>query len=219
MTCSAGSASAPRLNCGASSSAWLVLLLMCYPYVYIPVAARLRQLPSSLEESARLLGDSALAAFWRISLPYSATAIGGGHAARVPLHAERLRCSGRLMRYDTLTRAIATNHLADPPAALALSLMLLVLATVVVLAERWFSRRLPDGSRASGSQPATLRLGPLGARWRLPPWPWPHSPAWAHPSSPWWTGPPAASHARLAAGGRSPWTTPGSPMPPSTRCG
>ena len=141
--------------------AWLVLLLMCYPYVYIPVAARLRQLPSSLEESARLLGDSALAAFWRISLPYSATAIGAG-TLLVFLYTLSDFGAVQLMRYDTLTRAIATNHLADPPAALALSLMLLVLATVVVLAERWFSRRLPDGSRASGSQPATLRLG----RWR-----------------------------------------------------
>ncbi|WP_419916618.1 ABC transporter permease [Candidatus Poriferisodalis sp.] len=141
--------------------AWLVLLLMCYPYVYIPVAARLRQLPSSLEESARLLGDSALAAFWRISLPYAATAIGAG-TLLVFLYTLSDFGAVQLMRYDTLTRAIATNHLADPPAALALSLMLLVLAAVVVLAERWFSRRLPDGSRASGSQPTTLRLG----RWR-----------------------------------------------------
>ncbi|WP_419855347.1 ABC transporter permease [Candidatus Poriferisodalis sp.] len=141
--------------------AWLVLLLMCYPYVYIPVAARLRQLPSSLEESARLLGDSALAAFWRISLPYAATAIGAG-TLLVFLYTLSDFGAVQLMRYDTLTRAIATNHLADPPAALALSLMLLVLAAVVVLAERWFSRRLPDGSRASGPEPATLRLG----RWR-----------------------------------------------------
>ena len=141
--------------------AWLVLLLMCYPYVYIPVAARLRQLPSSLEESARLLGDSALAAFWRISLPYAATAIGAG-TLLVFLYTLSDFGAVQLMRYDTLTRAIATNHLADPPAALALSLMLLVLAAVVVLAERWFSRRLPDGSRASGGQPTTLRLG----RWR-----------------------------------------------------
>ena len=141
--------------------AWLVLLLMCYPYVYIPVAARLRQLPSSLEESARLLGDSALAAFWRISLPHAATAIGAG-TLLVFLYTLSDFGAVQLMRYDTLTRAIATNHLADPPAALALSLMLLVLAAAVVLAERWFSRRLPDGSRASGPEPATLRLG----RWR-----------------------------------------------------
>ena len=141
--------------------AWLVLLLMCYPYVYIPVAARLRQLPSSLEESARLLGDSAFAAFWRISLPYAATAIGAG-TLLVFLYTLSDFGAVQLMRYDTLTRAIATNHLANPPAALALSLMLLVLAAVVVLAERWFSRRLPDGTRTGSHEPMTLRLG----RWR-----------------------------------------------------
>ena len=141
--------------------AWLVLLLMCYPYVYLPVAARLRQLPSSLEESARLLGDSAFAAFWRISLPYSATAIGAG-TLLVFLYTLSDFGAVQLMRYDTLTRAIATNHLANPPAALALSLMLLVLAAVVVLAERWFSRRLPDGSRTGAGEPMTLKLG----RWR-----------------------------------------------------
>ncbi len=141
--------------------AWLVLVLMCYPYVYLPVAARLTQLPSSLEESARLLGDSALRAFWRVSLPHSATAIGAG-TLLVFLYTLSDFGAVQLMRYDTLTRAIATNHLADPAAALALSLMLLALAALVVLAERWFSKRLPEGTQTGGRQPTTLSLG----RWR-----------------------------------------------------
>ena len=37
--------------------AWVVLTLFTYPYVYLPVAARLSHLPGSLEESARLTGD------------------------------------------------------------------------------------------------------------------------------------------------------------------
>ena len=141
--------------------AWLVLMLLTYPYVYLPVAARLRQLPASLEESARLLGDSAFAAFWRISLPHAATAIGAG-TLLVFLYTLSDFGAVQLMRYDTLTRAIATNHLANPPVALALSLMLLILAAVVVLAERWVSRRLPEGARGGSGTPSTLRLG----RWR-----------------------------------------------------
>ena len=31
--------------------AWFVLTLFCYPYVYLPAAAKLRNLPSSLEET------------------------------------------------------------------------------------------------------------------------------------------------------------------------
>ena len=141
--------------------AWLVLTLLTFPYVYLPVAARLRQLPASLEESARLLGDSALTAFWRISLPHTASAIGAG-TLLVFLYTLSDFGAVQLMRYDTLTRAIATNHLANPPMALALSLMLLVFAAVVVLAERWVSRRLPEGVRGGSREPPTLRLG----RWR-----------------------------------------------------
>ncbi len=51
------------------SGAWLVLTLFTYPYVYLPVAARLRYLPGTLEENARVLGDSAVATFRRICLP------------------------------------------------------------------------------------------------------------------------------------------------------
>jgi iron(III) transport system permease protein len=38
--------------------AWLVLTLFTYPYVYLPVAARMASLSPSLEESARILGRS-----------------------------------------------------------------------------------------------------------------------------------------------------------------
>ena len=49
--------------------AWLVLTLFTYPYVYLPVAARLRRLPATLEESARVLGDTMGQAFRRVVLP------------------------------------------------------------------------------------------------------------------------------------------------------
>ena len=141
--------------------AWLVLTLMTFPYVYLPVAARLRQLPGSLEESARLLGDSAFAVFRRICMPHAATAIGAG-TLLVFLYTVSDFGAVQLMRYDTLTRAIATNYLANPPVALALSLMLLVLAAAVVGAERWFSRRLPDAPRSGSHRPLDYRLG----RWQ-----------------------------------------------------
>ena len=143
--------------------AWLVLTLMTYPYVYLPVAARLRQLPGSLEESARVLGETALKVFGRICLPQIATAMGAG-TLLVFLYTLSDFGAVQLMRYDTLTRAIATNQLANPPVALALSLLLLVLAALVVLAERRFSRSLPDAATAQSSRPMVYDLG----RWRVP---------------------------------------------------
>ena len=143
--------------------AWLVLTLMTYPYVYLPVAARLRQLPGSLEESARVLGETALKVFGRICLPQIATAMGAG-TLLVFLYTLSDFGAVQLMRYDTLTRAIATNQLANPPVALALSLLLLVLAALVVLAERRFSRGLPDAAGVQSSRPMVYSLG----RWRVP---------------------------------------------------
>ena len=143
--------------------AWLVLTLMTYPYVYLPVAARLRQLPGALEESARVLGDAALKVFSRICVPQMATAMGAG-TLLVFLYTLSDFGAVQLMRYDTLTRAIYTNQLANPPVALALSLILLVLAALVVIGERRFSRRLPDASGGQSNRPMIYGLG----RWRVP---------------------------------------------------
>ena len=145
------------------TGAWLVLTLMTYPYVYLPVAARLRQLPARLEESARVLGDTALKVFGRVCLPQMATAMGAG-TLLVFLYTLSDFGAVQLMRYDTLTRAIATNQLANPPVALALSVILLVLAALVVLGERRFSRRRLDGAAAQSNRPIIYRLG----RWRRP---------------------------------------------------
>ena len=51
------------------TGATVVLVLFTYPYVYLPVAARLASLPPSLEENARILGRSPAYAFGRIVLP------------------------------------------------------------------------------------------------------------------------------------------------------
>ena len=136
---------------------------MTYPYVYLPVAARLRQLPSTLEESARVLGDTALKVFGRVCVPQMATAMGAG-TLLVFLYTLSDYGAVQLMRYDTLTRAIATNQLANPPVALALSLILLVLAALVVVGERRFSRRLPNASGGQSNRPMIYGLG----RWRPP---------------------------------------------------
>ena len=107
--------------------AWLVLTLFTYPYVYLPVAARLQRLAGSLEESARVLGDSPGQTFRRIVLPQISSAILAG-TLLVFLYTISDFGAVQLMRYDTLTRAINTNYLARPSVAFALSLLLLLLA-------------------------------------------------------------------------------------------
>ena len=143
--------------------AWLVLTLFTYPYVYLPVAARLRQLPASLEESARVLGDTTLQAFRRVVVPQASASMAAG-TLLVFLYTISDFGAVQLMSYDTLTRAIETNRLSNQPVALALSLILLVLAAVVVLGERAFSRRTPDTGTTRTTRTVTYPLG----RWRWP---------------------------------------------------
>jgi len=143
--------------------AWLVLSLFTYPYVYLPVAARLQRLPGSLEESARVLGDSAAEAFRRIVIPQIASAVAAG-TLLVFLYTISDFGAVQLMRYDTLTRAIETNYLGRASLAFALSLFLLALAVVIVGFERALQRRTHTATSARSTQSVGYSLG----RWRVP---------------------------------------------------
>lgn len=141
--------------------AWLVLTLFTYPYVYLPVAARLRNLPASLEENSRLLGSSGWSTFQRIVLPQAASAISAG-TLLVVLYTISDFGAVQLMRYDTLTRAVWTTRLNNQPLSFALAAVLLVLAILIVGIERFASHRMTAPARAESSR--TL-LVPLG-KWR-----------------------------------------------------
>lgn len=140
--------------------AFLVLTLLCYPYVYLPVAARLRQLPRAAEESARLLGSGPARTFRTIVLPQAWPAVAAG-SLLVFLYVIADFGAVQLMRYDTLTRAIYANRLLDPQVAAALSLALGLLAIAVVAGERALARRRRSDERRGGAP----LLVPLG-RWR-----------------------------------------------------
>src|SRR6185503_19665396 len=98
------------------TGAFTVLTLLTYPYVYLPVAARLRQLPAAMEESARLLGRGPLAVFATVVLPEARAAIAAG-GLLVFLYVLSDFGAVQLLRYDTLTRAIYANRLIDPAVA------------------------------------------------------------------------------------------------------
>lgn len=143
--------------------AWLVLTLFTTPYVFLPVAARLRALPASFEESARLLGRRPIGVFRTVVLPQVGGAIRAG-AMLVFLYTLSDFGVVVLLRYDTLTRVIYTSRVFARDRAIALSLLLGVLALTVVMIERFLARRrqTADGGRSGRS----LEV-PLG-RWRWP---------------------------------------------------
>lgn len=141
--------------------AFIVLTVFTYPYVYLPTVVRMRQLPVSLEESARLLGSGVGRTFRTVVLPQSKGAVLAG-SLLVFLYTISDFGVVQLMRYDALTRAIYATRVFDRGTSLALGLQLAVMALLVVAVERSFAGRdKRDVTRGR----TTLKV-PLG-RWRM----------------------------------------------------
>jgi iron(III) transport system permease protein len=157
-----GFATPPKIR-GLGGSVF-VLVLLSYPYVYLPVAARLASLPPQLEESARSLGRRPAAVFRTVVLPQTWGAIAGG-TLLVFLYAVSEFGAVSLMRYDTLTLRIEATRLFDRDVSLTLSLLLAVVALTVVVIERATVRRRA-GVEAVGAGRRALQH-PLG-HWKLP---------------------------------------------------
>ena len=145
------------------TGATVVLVLFTYPYVYLPVAARLASLPPSLEENARILGRSPAYAFGRIVLPQCATAIAVG-TLFVALYTVSDFGAVQMMGYDTLTRRLFANQLRQPDVATAMGLLLALLALVITVAERTVVRRVPPAAGIGARRALHVPLG----RWRWP---------------------------------------------------
>lgn len=142
---------------------WAVLSLLTYPFVTLPVAARLRRLSPAPEESARLLGRSPWATFASVVLPQVRGAIEAG-ALLVFLYTLSDFGVVATFQYGTLTRVLFAVRV-DAATALPLSLVLGAVAVAVAGADRVRAGRRPaTDSSGSGRRPLVIRLG----RWRWP---------------------------------------------------
>ena len=118
-------------------AAWLVLTLFTYPYVYLPVGARLASLGPALDESARLLGCSTWNAFVRVILPQLRRPIAAG-SLLVFLYTVSDFGAVQLLGYDTLTRIVFATALSDRATSFLAASLVLVFALAVVTMERQF---------------------------------------------------------------------------------
>lgn len=145
-------------------AAFAVLTLLSYPYVFLPVAARLASLPPSLEEAALSLGRPPRDVFRTIVLPQTQGAIAAGTLLTF-LYCVSEFGAVSIVRYDTLTLRIEATRLFDRTTSLTLSLLLAVVALTVVIVERRRSRgRVMTEAVSAGRPSLRMRLGP----WRIP---------------------------------------------------
>ncbi|NND75009.1 MAG: iron ABC transporter permease [Ilumatobacter sp.] len=152
----------PRRFRGLGAS-WLVLSAFTYPYVLLPVSARLAGLHPSLEESGRLLGLSSTATFVRVTLPQLRSAIFGG-GLLVFLYTLSEFGAVQLLGFDTLTRVIYATRQTNRALSFASASVLLVLAVGVVWLERSQRGRATPDDRTS-----TTAVRPVLLGWRRVP--------------------------------------------------
>jgi iron(III) transport system permease protein len=139
-----------------------VLTLLTYPYVYLPVLARLSTTPGALEDAARLLGDSEWAALRKVVLPQLRGSVTAGMLL-VFLYGLSDFGAVSLMRFDTITRVIFSARLSDRAVSLTLGLVLALVALLVAAADRRAVVRRPPVA-TTGSKQLRYQLG-----WRSAP--------------------------------------------------
>jgi iron(III) transport system permease protein len=156
-----------RSDLSGLPGAFVVLTSVSFPYVYLPVAAALRRGDPELEDAARLLGRRPAAVFFTVTLRQARTAAVGG-ALLVGLYALSDFGAVSIMRYPSLTQAIYRSYRAsfDRTPAAVLGCLLVLMALVVLVAQRRVAGSTPDRGTGSGvtRQIPTVRLG----IWRWP---------------------------------------------------
>jgi iron(III) transport system permease protein len=143
--------------------AWFVLTLFTYPFVYLPVAARLGALSPTLEESARMLGRGPLEVARSVVGPQIAGAVWAG-TLLVFLYVVSDFGAVAQLRYRTLSVEIYESRVFDQDRAIVLGVLLGALAVAVVAMERAVNRRHATMEGVRSKRPLQVPLG----RWRWP---------------------------------------------------
>ncbi len=138
--------------------ATVVLTALSYPYVFLPVSARLRSLNASLEESARMLGRRPIQVFREVVLPQIVPAVLAG-SVLVFLYSISDFGGVQFVRYDTLTRSIYESSLLDQVTANSLGLLLGMIALAVAAGERRLARRTATPPSMAGRPAQPVPLG------------------------------------------------------------
>ena len=111
------------------------LILITYPYIYLPTLARLSMLSTNAEENAKMLGQKDFSIFYKITWPQISNAAFAGSVLTF-LYVIGDFGVVQLLGYPNLATSIYANRLASPATSFMLSLILAVVASSIVLIEK-----------------------------------------------------------------------------------
>jgi iron(III) transport system permease protein len=120
----------------------LIMALDTFPFVYLLARGALLSMNVSYEEVARICGVKPWQTLWHVTLPMIRPAIVAG-LALVVLYVASDFGAVSLLRYQTLTYAVYQQMTGryDQAAASILSVLLVLMALLFLVTERWFRRR------------------------------------------------------------------------------
>jgi iron(III) transport system permease protein len=135
----------PQARIFSPQSFWgatLVMALDTFPFVYLLTRSALLSLNVSFEEAARTCGMSRTRTLFHVTLPLLRPSIAAG-TALVILYVVSDFGAVSLLRYQTLTYAVYQQMTgrSDNTAASILSILLVALALIFLLTERWFRHK------------------------------------------------------------------------------
>ena len=149
------------------SGAAMLLVLISYPYAFLPVHAAFRRMNRSYEEAARTLGRNPWRAFWEIAFPLLRPPLLSGVLV-VALYVLSDFGAVMLLRCETFTSAIYLQYRTsfDRSSAAVLSLLLIAVTAGFLIGERRVRGPGDDleTRRSSGIDLHPVRLG----LWRWP---------------------------------------------------
>lgn len=140
----------------------LILSMESFPLIFLPVAASLRSMDPGMEEVSRSLGKGPGTTFWKVTLPRTLPALGGG-ALLVAAHMLSEFGALALLRVQTFTTAIFQQYELqfDNASAAVLSALLMLLCLPVAFGEMWLRRgvRFSKVGRNTARRGSPARLG------------------------------------------------------------
>ena len=120
--------------------ACIALILITYPYVYLPTLARLSMLSSNAEENAKMLRQKDFSIFCKITWPQISNSAFAGSVLTF-LYVIGDFGVVQLLGFPNLATSIYANRLASPTTSFILSLILAIVAISIVLIEKkYFSK-------------------------------------------------------------------------------
>lgn len=124
------------------AGATLVMTLDTFPFVYLLSRSALLSMNVSFEEVSRASGVSRMKTLWLVTLPLMRPSIVAG-VALVVLYVVSDFGAVSLLRYQTLTYAVYQQMTgrSDNTAAGILGLLLVAMALIFLITERWFRHR------------------------------------------------------------------------------